>query len=143
MAAIRKFGTAGTATAGVGLPLMVQDGALKVVDGGGVNTVLVTATTGSVTTEVHLRARTSDTVGTVLKASGAAVQTAAAADLVCNPGGNDTTATKGFLFIPTCAGTPTGVPANTYTNCLALTYDRTAHKLYVYDSGWKATAALS
>lgn len=143
MAAIRKFGRDGAAAAGVGLPLMVKDGALKVIDGGGVNTVLVTTTTGAVTTEIHLRSRTAGTVATALKASAAAVQTAALGDLVCNPGGLATTGTAGFLFVPSCAGTPTGVPANTYTNCVPLLYDRTANKIWVRNTTWKASAALA
>lgn len=47
-----------------------------------------------------------------------------------------TSATDGFLYVPTCAGTPTGVPT-TQTGTAALVYDTTAHKLWVYDSGWK------
>ncbi len=49
----------------------------------------------------------------------------------------------GWLWIASCAGTPTGVPATLYTGRVPLHYDSTNHKLYVYDSGWKATAALT
>jgi hypothetical protein len=48
-----------------------------------------------------------------------------------------TTATTGFFYIPTCAGAPTGVPANTYTGCLPMIYDTTNHKFWIYDTAWK------
>lgn len=54
-----------------------------------------------------------------------------------------TTATKGFIRIPSCAGAPTGVPAITdgYT---ALVFDTTDNKLYAYIGGaWKASGAFS
>lgn len=53
-----------------------------------------------------------------------------------------TTATSGHGYIPTCAGTPTGVPA-TVTGFAALIYDTTAHKLWHYDAGWKTVGAAS
>lgn len=46
-----------------------------------------------------------------------------------------TNATNGFLYIPTCAGTPTGVPT-AYTGKVALVFDTTNSKLYVYNGGW-------
>ena len=58
--------------------------------------------------------------------------------LVINNGGSAlaTTATKGFIYIPTCAGPPTGVPAaNTGTS--PVVYDTTNNKLMVYNGGWK------
>jgi hypothetical protein len=53
-----------------------------------------------------------------------------------------TTDTGGYLLIPFCAGTPTGVPANAALG-IALRYDTTAHKLWAYDNGtstWKGVA---
>jgi len=47
-----------------------------------------------------------------------------------------TNATDGFTYIPTCAGTPTGVPT-TQTGQVAMIYDTTNHKFYIYDGGWK------
>jgi len=44
------------------------------------------------------------------------------------------TATTGFIYLPTCAGTPTGVPAGGNG---ATVYDTTANKLWTYNSGWK------
>jgi hypothetical protein len=49
-----------------------------------------------------------------------------------------TTATKGFLYIPTCAGTPTGTPA-TFTGRSPIVVDSTNNKLYFYSGGsWVA-----
>jgi hypothetical protein len=46
-----------------------------------------------------------------------------------------TTATGGFLYVPTCAGAPTGVPVARSGTC-ALVFDTTNDRLYVYDAGW-------
>ncbi len=46
-------------------------------------------------------------------------------------------ATAGFLYIKSCAGTPTGTPTN-YSNRVPLVYDRTNNKLYIYNAGWKS-----
>lgn len=51
-----------------------------------------------------------------------------------------TNATTGFLFIPTCAGTPTGNP-NPPAGNVALVYDTTNNKLYVYNGAWKGGTA--
>ena len=49
-----------------------------------------------------------------------------------------TTATDGFLYIPTCNGTPTGVPTGQAGN-VALIYDNTNQVLYIYSGGaWNA-----
>lgn len=53
-----------------------------------------------------------------------------------------TNATNGFLYIPTCAGTPSGTPT-AYSGRVPIVYDSTNDKIYVYDGGWKATAALT
>lgn len=46
-----------------------------------------------------------------------------------------TTATDGFLYIPSCAGTPTGTPT-AYTGKVAIVFDTTNNKLYAYDGSW-------
>lgn len=48
-----------------------------------------------------------------------------------------TTATDGYLSIPTCAGAPTGVPT-AKTGAVQLHYDITNDKLWVYNGGWKS-----
>jgi len=48
-----------------------------------------------------------------------------------------TTATDGFLYIPTCAGTPTGVPTS-FTGRAPIVIDSTNNKLYFYSGGsWR------
>lgn len=47
-----------------------------------------------------------------------------------------TNATDGFVYVPTCAGTPTGVPT-TQTGKVAIVVDTTNHKLYFYDAAWR------
>lgn len=64
-------------------------------------------------------------------------------DIVPGAAAIATNATAGFLFLPTCAGTPSGTPT-TYTGRVAMVYDTTAHKIWVYEGGaWKSTGALS
>lgn len=53
-----------------------------------------------------------------------------------------TDATDGFLYLPTCAGTPTGTPT-TRTGYVAVVFDTTNNKISVYDGGWIHSAALS
>jgi hypothetical protein len=49
-----------------------------------------------------------------------------------------TTATDGFLYLPTCAGVPTGVPT-AQTGTVPMVVDTTDGKLYVYTGGsWKS-----
>jgi hypothetical protein len=50
-----------------------------------------------------------------------------------------TSATDGFLYIPTCAGTPTGVPT-TQTGTVAMVFDTTNNRFYIYDGGWISVA---
>lgn len=47
-----------------------------------------------------------------------------------------TTATDGFLYVPSCAGTPTGVPT-AVTGRVPIVVDTTNHKLYFYDGSWR------
>lgn len=56
--------------------------------------------------------------------------------LTIGTGALATNATDGFLYIPSCAGTPTGTPT-TVTGRVPMIYDTTNHKFYIYDSGWK------
>jgi hypothetical protein len=48
-----------------------------------------------------------------------------------------TDATEGFLYVPSCAGTPTGTPV-AQTGRAAVVIDSTNHKLYFYSGGaWR------
>lgn len=53
-----------------------------------------------------------------------------------------TTATDGFLYIPTCAGTPTGAPT-AKAGRVPIIFDTTANKIWVYDGAWLQTVALT
>lgn len=48
-----------------------------------------------------------------------------------------TNATDGFLYIPTCAGAPSGTPT-AKTGRAPIVYDSTNNKLYVYNGAWKS-----
>jgi hypothetical protein len=48
-----------------------------------------------------------------------------------------TSATDGFLYVPTCAGTPSGVPT-TFTGMAPIVVNTTNNKLYFYSGGaWR------
>jgi len=60
-----------------------------------------------------------------------------AGNVVVNTAALATTATDGFLYVPTCAGTPTGVPT-TYTGRAPIVVNTTNNKLYFYSGGaWR------
>ena len=66
-----------------------------------------------------------------------------AGSLVLATSALSTSATDGFLYIPTCAGTPSGVPT-ARTGTVPLVYDTTNNKIAVYNgAAWKQTAALA
>lgn len=59
--------------------------------------------------------------------------------IACDRGAGSTTSdTTGFLYIPSVAGAPTGVPTNTASGTVPIQYDTTNNKLYVYNGGWKS-----
>ena len=65
------------------------------------------------------------------------VKIPSAGGLVIGPAAIATTATDGFLYVPTCAGTPTGTPT-TQTGTAPIVIDTTNHKLYFYSGGtWR------
>jgi hypothetical protein len=47
-----------------------------------------------------------------------------------------TSATNGFVYIRTCAGTPTGAPT-AFTGHVAMVFDTTNSKLWCYNGSWK------
>ena len=57
-------------------------------------------------------------------------------NVIINTAAIATNATNGFLYVPTCAGTPTGTPT-TYTGRAPIVVDTTNHKLYFYDGSWR------
>jgi hypothetical protein len=61
----------------------------------------------------------------------------AAGSIILSSAALATTATDGFTYVPTCAGTPTGTPT-TQSGTVPVVYDTTNNKLYVYNGGWKS-----
>lgn len=51
-----------------------------------------------------------------------------------------TTATDGFIYINSCAGTPTGVPSAAPGGAKAIVYDTTANKIWIYNGSWRGVA---
>ncbi len=72
--------------------------------------------------------------GPITLTSGAALKTGSGS-VVVGGAAIATNATAGFLYLPTCAGTPTGVP-EVHTGTCAMVFDTTNNKLYIYDGGW-------
>jgi len=63
-----------------------------------------------------------------------------ASSIVCGSAAIATNATEGFLYVPSCAGTPSGTPT-AFTGRIPIVYDSTNKILYLYDGSWrKATA---
>jgi hypothetical protein len=61
----------------------------------------------------------------------------AAGGMVVGTAALATNATDGFLYVPTCAGTPTGTPT-TQTGTAPIVVDTTNNKLYFYSGGaWR------
>lgn len=55
-----------------------------------------------------------------------------------------TNATNGFVYVETCAGTPTGVPGTLPTGEAPVIIDSTNNKIYFYTSGaWNTTTAAA
>jgi hypothetical protein len=84
--------------------------------------------------------------GDVILTPGAGSGTGARGNVVLNGTGAAlaTTAVGGFTCIPTCAGAPTGTPANIPTGAVPMVFDSTNFKFYAYVGGaWKSTAAFT
>jgi hypothetical protein len=99
----------------------------------------------AITAEVDGTPGTNDLPGRMLfhtTADGAATRTERAridnkGNVVINTAAIATTATDGFLYVPSCAGTPTGTPT-TYTGRIPIVVDSTNNKLYFYSGGaWR------
>jgi hypothetical protein len=60
-----------------------------------------------------------------------------AGNVLINTAAIATNATDGFLYVPTCAGTPTGTPT-AFTGRAPIVVNTTNNKLYFYSSGaWR------
>lgn len=75
------------------------------------------------------------TYGTASRLIGLSVDTAG--NIVSGSGASLTTATDGFLYVPSCPGTPTGVPT-VKTGRIPIVVDSSNNKLYFYSGGaWR------
>lgn len=96
--------------------------------------VLAAGWDGSSTPQIFMSPQSSANKNVLIGFDGSDVFTGAAAAPA-------TTATRGgFLYLSTCAGAPTGVPAQVTAAWSALRYDSTNHKLWVWDTvgaAWK------
>ena len=102
-------------TTGTGAPLWLTGGKGSVAGGSAI--IGTSATNGAPTAKIEAMASGSIAVG---------VQAAL-----------NTTATDGFIYVPTCAGPPTGVPT-AITGLAPIVIDTTNNKLYFYSSGaWR------
>ena len=102
-----------------------------------------TATTGQSRLYVKAGAgQTTDLFQTQSNSNAVKVRVDSVFNLVVGDAALATNATGGFLFIPSCAGTPTGTPT-TYTGRIAMVYDSTNDYLYVYNGSWKKTTVFA
>jgi len=106
---------------------------IRVADAGTETNALLITTSGSAAT-IETRYSTPLVFGT------GAIERAripATGGIVVGTAALNTTATDGFLYVPTCAGTPTGTPT-TQTGTAPIVVNTTNNKLYFYSGGqWR------
>ncbi len=64
-----------------------------------------------------------------------------ASNVIINTAALATNATSGFLYIPTCAGAPTGTPTS-YVGRVPIVFDATNNKLCIYNGAWKTVTLI-
>lgn len=143
------YGGAASAGAYAGGPVTIQGGASGDASGSGASMLaggsLSGNNAGGPATVSGGAGHGSGAGGDVLLVAGVAGATGRKGNVVLN-GANvalATNATGGFTTIPTCAGAPTGVPAGILTGNVAMVYDSTNDKLYIYRGGWKTTTVFA
>jgi hypothetical protein len=128
-------GNVGIGTASPGTKLTVSSGTnagISVTDGT-VTTIIYNSTGG-----VASIGTTSNHPVNFFSNNAARMQITAAGNIVAGASAAlATTATDGFLYVPTCAGTPTGTPT-AITGMAPIVVDTTNNKLYFYSTGqWR------
>jgi hypothetical protein len=92
---------------------------------------------GSSTRDVFLRRSAANTFMIDSNKSGGAADLIVTRNLVVNTGALATNATTGFLYVPTCPGTPTGTPT-AFSGRAPIVINSTNNKLYFYSGGaWR------
>jgi len=131
------IGTGDAGTAPSGNTLRAPAGAGTNITGG---TLTITAGNGTGTGgsgSIVLRTAAVGTTGTTANTMVDRLTLDRAGNVAVGNAALATTATDGFLYIPTCAGVPTGVPT-TFTGRVAMVFDTTNNRIYIYDAGWIA-----
>jgi hypothetical protein len=87
--------------------------------------------------DVSIRTAAPGSSGTTLNGVTERLRVPAVGGVVVGATALATSATDGFLYVPTCAGTPTGTPT-TQTGTAPIVVDTTNNKLYFYSAGqWR------
>lgn len=95
-----------------------------------------TATAGSHPTYIAFATTPSGSTARVER-----MRISASGEIIVGTAALSTSATAGFIWIPSCAGAPSGSPTAPYTNAAALVADTTNSRLYVrIGSTWKYAA---
>lgn len=117
-----------TATSGLEVVLQFDNSSNAVADYASIRAELVGNTAGSENGFLALKTARSGTLTESMRADHLG-------NVIINTAEIATNATDGFLYIPTCAGSPSGTPTS-YTGRAPMVLDRTNNRLYLYDGGW-------
>lgn len=120
-------GSSGNSAAAALFTIAGSDQAGTTTTGGGIKIRGGNGTSAGGTVEIWTSATTTPAVGLAVTA---------AKSVVLNNAAIATNATDGFIYIATCAGTPTGVPT-AQTGRVAMVYDTTNFQFWIYDGAWK------
>jgi hypothetical protein len=89
----------------------------------------------------RIQNRTSTGANILLTQSTERMRIDASGNVIIGTAALATTATTGFIWIPSCAGAPTGAPTAPYTNAAAMVVNTTNNRLYVLvGSTWRYAA---
>jgi hypothetical protein len=107
------------------------------ISSGSANTSVFAINTDQPNSRVLLTARNSNTLNLGTQ-DAIRMSIDASGNIICGVGAIATNATNGFLYVPTCAGVPTGTPT-TVTGRVPIVADSTNNRLYIYSGGaWVA-----
>ena len=101
------------------------------------NLRVIQNTNSSIDKHIYIGFNSGAVSSTLLYSNNNLTLSASAGNVVCGNAAIATTATNGFLYIPSCAGIPTGIPT-TNTGRAAMVYDSTNNRMYVYNGAWRS-----